>query len=61
MKERIIILASPNGTLTATYAGSLHRLPDFKRKWQILLTYRAVNAMQYRDYAYRRLIAMYGL
>ena len=60
-KERVLILVSPNGTLTATYAGSLKRLPDHKHKWQQLLSYKAVNAIQYRDAAYTWLIHAYGL
>ncbi len=60
-KERIYILAAKNGTLTATYASSLKRLPNFKQKWQIILTYKAKNGMKYIPYAYKRLISLYGL
>lgn len=61
-KERVLVLASPNGTLTATYAGSFRRLPeDHKRRWQVIIRWKAHNAMSYRNSAYRWAVRTYGL
>ncbi|MCR4330483.1 MAG: hypothetical protein NUV49_01220 [Patescibacteria group bacterium] len=60
-KDRVLILASPNGTLTATYASSFSRLPSFKQQWQVLFHFKAINAMQYVKYAQKCAVEIYGL
>uniref|UniRef100_A0A6H1Z8E7 Uncharacterized protein n=1 Tax=viral metagenome TaxID=1070528 RepID=A0A6H1Z8E7_9ZZZZ len=61
---RAIVRVSPRGDLTCHQAGS-KPFPDWKEKWQVLMTWndgkRNIPIERLRDYAYSRLIKMYGL
>jgi hypothetical protein len=66
-KYRVLILASPNGTLTMrTATEHKQRASDYTRNWQVLFQFRAYipsreTLIKYRDSAYDYAIQAYGL
>jgi len=66
-KHRVLILASPNGTLTMrTATEHQKRTTDYTRNWQILFQFRAFITsyemlIKYRDSAYDYAVHAYGV
>lgn len=60
-KIRAIVRVSPRGDLTCHQAG-ITPFPDYKKNWQILSTWKSNRPItDLKDYAYRRLVHLYGL
>lgn len=66
-KTRVLILASPNGTLTMrTATEHRQRTTDYTRNWQVLFQFKAYiptreTLVRYRDSAYDYAVQAYGL
>ena len=61
-KTRVLILASPNGTLSIVSADNFYkRIDDYREKWQVLFHLKAVDPFRYKNSAYDYAVHAYGL
>jgi hypothetical protein len=59
-KTRVLVLASPNGTLSMCIAGRMHE-GDYRKNWQVLFHYKVVNPFYYKNATYDYAVHAYGL